>query len=395
MPAAEPQGARRPALLAALLASTIVLTGCSTAQSVGAKIASWLPDFGRKPALTDPVPPPARDAAPAPTMALATTAAANMGPSPATDAMNLAVPQEQPRPPLAGGAAAPIMAAGMAAGTAPAPAAPAPAQTAMAAVPATPPAAMPAAPVVVAAPGPAAAPAARANLLAAEAADDNTVLGRMRRVEAGLAQMQTDFNQLKPSIERLVAIEDDLDELVAQLFTVITGQGGQAPAQQQATNTAPATGARPAATPAPAAGGAPISLLPGQAAPRQPAAAPTPTAPAPAATTRPATQTAAATPATVPAPVAQTGAFALHLASYRKVETARDGWAELARELPTPLNGLRPGTAVFDKEREGRYYRLMAGPIASRGDAEARCRVIQQAGDYCAVMPYAGTTPLN
>ncbi len=215
-----------------------------------------------------------------------------------------------------------------------------------------------------------------------EAADDNTVAGRMRRVEAGLAQLQQQFDVLKPSIERLVAIEDDLDELVAQLFTVITREGAVP---------APVAGAaRPATTPAtpPVAGGAPLSLLPGQTArPPTPATAPAATAAAPGATPPP-------TAAGVTAPVAQTGAFALHLASYRRVETAAEGWAALAREMPQPLSGLRPGTSVFDKEREGRYFRLMAGPVASRGDAEARCRAIQQAGEYCAVMSYAGTTAL-
>ncbi len=370
----------QPKPIAALLAGTLLLTGCSTVENVGARIASWLPDFGRKPALSDPIPtPPPRDTRPltdvpvpgTPAVAAARPAtppppvAMNAGPSPATDAMNLAIPQDVPRPPLAGGAAAPLLTAENApapAPTAPPPVAAAPALTA--AVPVVPPAPVAAPPAVTAMPAPmmpAPAPAARANV-----------------------QMQTEFNQLKPSIERLVAIEDDLDELVAQLFTVITGQNGQ----QQAVNTAPAAPARPTTTPAPApaAGGAPISLFPGQPAARQPAA-PTPV-PA-------ATPPAAAPAAAVPAPVAQTGAFALHLASYRRVETAKEGWTELARELPTPLNGLRPGTAVFDKEREGRYYRLMAGPVASRSDAEARCRVIQQAGEYCAVMPYAGTTPLN
>lgn len=419
----------------------MALAGCST--GIGERITSWLPDwelpsFGRRPALTEPMPtPPPRR----PLVVPPAAAAATPGALPAPNALALANPQERPRETLAGGAAPPVMTAqnapvpapavqqstplavlqqmaqgqalppppaaaplpppppaltapaAAAAAAAPVPPTPAPVQT-PAPAPVAPPAPAVAAPApivppapqpapatpraAVAAPAPALAPLPR-NVLAAEAADDNTVVGRMRRVEAGLAQMQQEFAGLRPSIERLVAIEADLDELVAQLFTVITREPATAEAAPRPA-TPPATTTRP---------GAPVALLPAQPARPPAATAPAATTPAPAATApRPAAPVATAPP---PAPA---GAFALHLASYRAVATAREGWDELSRAAPqSALAGLAPGTAVFDKPGEGRYVRLNAGPVANRGDAEARCRTLQNAGLYCAVLPYAGTSP--
>ena len=187
--------------------------------------------------------------------------------------------------------------------------------------------------------------------------------------------MHTQFETLRPSIERLVAIEADLDELVTQLFRVIASP--PTPAANAATT--PAVPVLAPATPT-AAGAAPIALLPGQVARPPTAAAPTP-GQAPAPTT---------TAATAAAP----GAFALHLASYRRIDTAADGWTELLGKTPRALEGLRPGTTQFDGGANGRFYRLNAGPVATRADAEARCRLVQAAGLYCAVIAYAGTAPL-
>lgn len=172
------------------------------------------------------------------------------------------------------------------------------------------------------------------------------VSGRVARLEAGVAQLQREFDELKPSIQHLVDVEDDLDELVAQLFTIV------AP---------PAPAAAPANPPVAMATQAPTTPAPANAPPR---------------------------------PVAGATAFALHLASFRTREKLTEGWADLTAKVPGALQGLRGGAAPFDKPGDGRYYRLNAGPVASRADAETRCRAIQNAGLYCAVLPYAGTAPL-
>lgn len=217
------------------------------------------------------------------------------------------------------------------------------------------------------------------------------ITGRVSRLEAGVAQLQREFDELKPSIQRLVAIEDDLDELVAQLFTVVAPPPPGASAPTAAT--APPAPAATAPPPPPQAGAAPLSLLPSQA--TRPAAPVTPP------TAQTAQQTAQAAPpppapAIAPAatPAAAANAFALHLASFRTRDKVAEGWADVAAKVPAALQGLRGGAAPFDKPGDGRYFRLNAGPVASRADAEARCRAIQNAGLYCAVLPYSGTAPL-
>lgn len=201
-------------------------------------------------------------------------------------------------------------------------------------------------------------------LLMAEAAQDNSVLGRMQRVELGMLRLEADFQAMRPGIERLLAVEADLDELVAQLFQLVA-QG-------------PAPGAPMTAGQAPMrqpANGAPIPLIPagdGGVPEMAPVMA----------------------PAMAQQPQAKGGQFALHLASYRERENALAGWNEIRAAVPGPLSDLQPGTSLFDKGVDGVFVRLKAGPLASQADAEARCKVIQATGLYCGVMPYLGTSPL-
>ena len=207
-------------------------------------------------------------------------------------------------------------------------------------------------------------------LLMGEAALDNSLLGRMQRVELGLLRLEADFQAMRPAIERLVAVEADLDELVDQLFLLVSqGAGVVAPAAAAPPAQQQAAGAPTPLIPVGDGGPVPLTPVPGF-------------APAPA--------VAAVAPA---APAALTGQFALHLASYRLRDNAIIGWTEIIAAVPDPLAGLNPGTSTFNKGADGQFVRLKAGPLVSEADAEARCRAIQAAGRYCAVMAYAGTTP--
>lgn len=199
-------------------------------------------------------------------------------------------------------------------------------------------------------------------LLMAEAAQDNSVLGRMQRVELGMLRLEADFQAMRPSIERLLAVEADLDELVAQLFQLVAQ--GPAPGAPMAARQPPMEPVRQPAD------GAPMPLIPagdGGVPEMAPAAA---------------------------EPPAMGGRFALHLASYRERENALAGWNEIRAAVPNQLSDLQPGTSLFDKGADGQFVRLKAGPLATEAEAEARCRAIQAAGLYCAVMPYQGTSPL-
>jgi hypothetical protein len=244
------------------------------------------------------------------------------------------------------------------------------------------PAAAPAMPEPVAVMAAADAPMAPAQaqmgeaLLMGEAALDNRLLGRMQRVELGLLRLEADFQALRPSIERLVAVEADLDELVDQLFMLVAqGPGVAAPP-------APVAPAGPAAAPVQQqAAGAPVPLIPvGDGG-------------VPELTPAPAPGLAPDAPPAMAAAAPMTGQFALHLASYRLRENAILGWNELVAAVPGQLSDLRPGTSTFNSD-DGQFVRLKAGPLVSEAEAEARCQAIQATGRYCAVMPYKGTSPL-
>ena len=213
-------------------------------------------------------------------------------------------------------------------------------------------------------------------LLMGEAALDNSLLGRMQRVELALLRLEADFQAIRPSIERLVAVEADLDELVDQLFMLVAqGQGAVAPP-------APVAPAAPAGVPVQQqAAGAPVPLVPvGDGG-------------VPELTPAPARGLAPDAPPAMAAAAPMTGQFALHLASYRLRENAIIGWNELVAAVPGQLSDLRPGTSTFNSD-DGQFVRLKAGPLSSEAEAEARCQAIQAAGRYCAVMTYQGTSPL-
>ena len=102
-------------------------------------------------------------------------------------------------------------------------------------------------------------------------------------------------------------------------------------------------------------------------------------------------------PAPAPAPAAAParapsadGAYALHLASYRQAAQAEAGWLVLTRDHPSVLRGLAPSRAAVDLPEQGRFHRLLAGPLAA-GEAAASCAAMEAEGGYCAVVPWGGT----
>ncbi len=74
----------------------------------------------------------------------------------------------------------------------------------------------------------------------------------------------------------------------------------------------------------------------------------------------------------------------IHLASYRSRQQAERGWSQLRRAHKTLLQGLDPQiTRVNLGPGKGVYYRLKAGPVASRGDAATLCRQLKRRRQYC------------
>ena len=86
----------------------------------------------------------------------------------------------------------------------------------------------------------------------------------------------------------------------------------------------------------------------------------------------------------------ETGGYALHLASYRRAEQAEAGWQVLSAAHPGALAPLAPARAVIDLEGQGRFHRLLAGPLSAEA-ATTACAALEREGDYCAVVPWTGT----
>ena len=92
-----------------------------------------------------------------------------------------------------------------------------------------------------------------------------------------------------------------------------------------------------------------------------------------------------------PAPRAMPeGGYALHLASYRQAEQADAGWQVLVNDHPLILGRLAPARAAVDLPEQGRFHRLLAGPLPA-GAAEEHCAALEAEGGYCAVVPWSGT----
>ena len=82
--------------------------------------------------------------------------------------------------------------------------------------------------------------------------------------------------------------------------------------------------------------------------------------------------------------------YALHLASYRRADQTEAGWRVLTEAHPDVLSALAPARSVIDLDGQGRFHRLLAGPLSS-GEATATCAALEREGGYCAVVPWSGT----
>lgn len=147
--------------------------------------------------------------------------------------------------------------------------------------------------------------------------------------------------------------------------------------------------AKPEPTPAPPAVPlTPVAVTPlAQPAPQPPApdvAAPEPAAPEPAATPplpkpKPA----------VPAPDAAVVAVVLHLSSLRSEEAARRQWSDLQKSHPEPLGALQAEFRRTELGGQGTFYRVLAGPLPSSGEASAVCDALKakDSAQYCRILP--------
>lgn len=139
----------------------------------------------------------------------------------------------------------------------------------------------------------------------------------------------------------------------------------------------PDPGTEPVKAEAPA--GAIAPSLPSQAAPAQ---ADVPAQASPAAVQATPSANGALTPSAPSVLGAAPGIVAVHLASFRSEQAAEQGWALLRQQFPS-LMGLQPKVLRVEIPDRGVYYRLNAGPLASREVAQDLCKTLTD--QYCEV----------
>jgi hypothetical protein len=90
------------------------------------------------------------------------------------------------------------------------------------------------------------------------------------------------------------------------------------------------------------------------------------------------------------APVVTKGGteFAVQLAAAASLSTLKQSWGQLAERHAEALGSLRP--RVVAPRTDGGIYRLIAGPLATKADAERICAELRVGPKACFPAPYAG-----
>ena len=72
-----------------------------------------------------------------------------------------------------------------------------------------------------------------------------------------------------------------------------------------------------------------------------------------------------------------------HLASYREIEGAKNGWEQLATQHGAILNDLSREISRVLIPNKGIFYRIEVGPFASIKEAKELCLMLNEHKTYC------------
>ena len=75
--------------------------------------------------------------------------------------------------------------------------------------------------------------------------------------------------------------------------------------------------------------------------------------------------------------------FMAHLASYREIEGAKNGWEQLATQHGGILNALPREISRVLIPNKGIFYRIEVGPFASIKEAKELCLMLKEHKTYC------------
>lgn len=84
--------------------------------------------------------------------------------------------------------------------------------------------------------------------------------------------------------------------------------------------------------------------------------------------------------------------YGVHIASYRTLDHAQQGWMTMRAMLPDVLGPLEPRVEEADLGERGLYLRLKAGPFATPEAAAETCARLAESAIYCQAMAFSGET---
>lgn len=211
-----------------------------------------------------------------------------------------------------------------------------------------------------------------------------------RAVEDKLDDHMSEWEEVKPSIERLVALEADLKFLIGELSKSETLQENPVdprdPVVEEAQDAVPENQVLATAPLAAADGSAPASEVSTQALPSVNGSGQVNTAGG------------AGFPERFnddfsdcePAPLNLIGkGIGIHVVSYTNLKFAREGWRQLqGKHRAVFCNRLPLVEEVIVRDR--RYYSVRIGPWANHKAARSACMELQKKGQYCALATYEG-----
>lgn len=196
--------------------------------------------------------------------------------------------------------------------------------------------------------------------------------GQLVRLAGQVGILRAEFQKDRPQIYRLLGVEEDIRQLLYRV-SALTGEPLVSNSFVfKAPETVPTMGAiEPLDEEPQAAEPAPAEETPESTAEPPPTAAAAPT------------EGAASEPdAAAPSGPEQLG---VHLASYRRKDSAEGGWKQLRKAHPDVLDGLEFRLEEVELAERGLFYRLKAGPLAAVEEARRICNILTTRQVFCVV----------
>lgn len=211
----------------------------------------------------------------------------------------------------------------------------------------------------------------------ASSSTNDATLAQIAAKQQQQDQLLKEWQNLKPGLERLLVVEEELNLLLGQLEQL----NASLEASEQPVAAVEAPARKPVETqviPAPQVASAPpvqaIAPLAMPVAEEEPEAEPV-SIPA---------------PAPVHTASSQAGRFALQVASITERHRLPEIWQQLQSKHPRLTSDMEPNFQQT-QVRNTDYFRLKLGRFASRQEANSRCNAMQSAGMNCLVVDYTAS----